>query len=145
MDKIVIVRSYLLARKRQAFRRMNWGIKQSMRRRRAFARRQSQERLMFMLMLAVVSSSLRWPPVRTLWAKERSNHWWEHVVNSTFTLRDWQENFRMSHDTFLYLRDKLQTTIVCPMTLSCISVTNFEPPSQKLILSRQRQYQQNSE
>ena len=111
MEKIAIIRTYLLARKRQAFRRMEWRRRQSIRRRRAFAGRQSQDHLVFMIMLAVVSLNLHVSPVKTLWAKERSSHWWEQVVNSTFTPQDWLENFRMSHDTFLYLCDKFWSTI----------------------------------
>ena len=68
---------------------------------------------MFFLMIAtaylyshgVVSST------RMIWAKERSNTWWEQVVNSTFTEQDWLENFRMSRTTFLYLCDELRSGI----------------------------------
>ncbi len=81
-----------------------------MKRRRAFARRQAQQRLMFFVMMAVVSN-LQGSPVRMLWAKERSSNWWEQVVNSAFTPRDWLENFRTSRETFFYLCDKLRTTI----------------------------------
>ena len=49
--------------------------------------------------------------VQTVWTKERSTHWWEQVVNSSFTPQDWLNNFRMSKDTFLYLCDKLRSSI----------------------------------
>ena len=46
-----------------------------------------------------------------IWAKERSNTWWEQVVNSNFTEQDWLENFCMSRTTFLYLYDELRSGI----------------------------------
>ena len=33
------------------------------------------------------------------------------MVNSTFTSHDWMENFRMSHDTFIYLCDELRASV----------------------------------
>ena len=37
----------------------------------------------------------------------RSESWWSEVVLKTFTERQWIENFRMSHRTFLHLCDQL--------------------------------------
>ena len=62
-----------------------------MRRRRAFARRQSRERVMF-AMVVVVAMNLHRITVQTLWMKERSAHWWDDVVKAI----DWLENFRLS-------------------------------------------------
>lgn len=76
------------------------------RRRRAFARKQSQERLMFAL-LCVAAVNLH-SPVRSIWMKERSSYWWEHVVN---TPNDWIEKFRMSRETFIYLCDELRSSV----------------------------------
>ena len=45
---------------------------------------------------------------RTVWMKERSDHWWGHIVSNTFTEDDWLENFRMSHNTFLHVCDELR-------------------------------------
>jgi hypothetical protein len=38
----------------------------------------------------------------------RSNHWWEYIVQGTFTEQDWKENFRMSQETYLYLCEQLR-------------------------------------
>ena len=111
MDKVVVVRAYLLARKREAMRRVSWRRKQSDKRRRAFARRQARERVMFNFVLAIISVNLCGPAVRRLWVKERSAHWWEQVVNSSFTQTDWLENFRVSEETFLYLCNELRNSI----------------------------------
>ena len=50
-DVIALVRTYLLSRKRKAFRRNNWRKKENVKQRKAFARRQSEERVTFMFML----------------------------------------------------------------------------------------------
>ena len=42
--------------------------------------------------------------------KERSSHWWEQVVNSSFTRTDWLEKFRVSEETFLYLCNELRNS-----------------------------------
>ena len=36
---------------------------------------------------------------RMVWSFQRASTWWETIVNSSFTLRDWLENFRVSHET----------------------------------------------
>ena len=84
-----------------------------MKQRKAFAKRQREERVLFMFMLEMISFSWLVPPVRTIWCKERSSHWWEHVVNTTFTphIHDWLQNFRLSRDTFHHLCDKLKAAI----------------------------------
>ena len=55
------------------------------RRRREFDRRQAIERLVFVMLMSVACLNLS--QERMLWTKERSSHWWEHVVKSTFTQR----------------------------------------------------------
>jgi hypothetical protein len=65
---------------------------------------------MFVLMLSMAALSLQ-SPIRSVWVKDRSNYWWERVANSTFTPHDWQENFRMSRATFLYLCNELRTSV----------------------------------
>lgn len=65
-----------------------------------FAQKQAQ-RLFFVLMSLVafnVSS-----PARSIWAKERSSYWWNHIVSETFSDSDWLDNFRMSQATFIYI------------------------------------------
>ena len=62
-----------------------------------------EERVTFMFLLEMISLSWLVPPARAIWCKEHSSHWWEHVVNTTFTPQDWLRNFCMSRDTFLHL------------------------------------------
>ena len=50
-------------------------------------------------------------PTRSLWTKERSSYWWDHIVSQTFSPRDWLDNFRMSQATFVYACDELWSTI----------------------------------
>ena len=77
-------------------------------RRRAFAGRQSRERLIFMSTAVLTIHS---PVVRSLWVKPKSSQWWEQVVNQMFMSYDWLENFRMSNATFLYVCNELRSTI----------------------------------
>ena len=79
------------------------------RRRVAFARKQAKERAFFFVLLAM-SCQFRFPSVRTVWMRERSGHWWEHVVQN-FSLQDWLKNFRMSRATFVYLCGELKPRI----------------------------------
>ena len=71
-------------------------------------RRQARERL-FAVLMSVTFCNLS--PERTVWTNERSSHWWEHVVKSTFTPQNWLENCRMSQCTFMYLCDELRSSI----------------------------------
>ena len=99
----------LLRRKRRAGKRLKQIEEERRRRRRAFVSRQARERLMFAVLMSVTCCNLS--PERTVWTKERSSHWWEHVVKSTFTPQDWLENFRMSQCTFMYLFNELRSSI----------------------------------
>ena len=103
----------MLARRRQRNERMARIRQESVMRRKRFARKQVQERLLFILMIATASLYLYCvgSSTRMIWVKERSSTWWEQVVNSTFTEQDWLENFRMSPFTFLYLCDELRSGI----------------------------------
>ena len=94
-------RSYeaVLHRKREAGRR-----------RKQFARRQTQQRLAFLLIMSVAALHIH-SPIRSVWSKERSSFWWEQIVGRTFTPQDWLENFRMSRATFLYLCNELRSAI----------------------------------
>ena len=112
MDKRVaamIVRAHLLRSKRRTVQRLTLMKQKRSRRRREFDRRQAIERLVFVMLMSV--SCLNLSQERMLWTKERSSHWWEHVVKSTFTQNDWIENFRMSQCTFSYLCDELRSSI----------------------------------
>ena len=86
-------------------------MKRARRRRNAFYKRQAQERLLFAFFMSITVLSMHWSAVRAVWAKERSTYWWERIVNSTFTPNDWLENFRMSHNTFVYLCNELRQTV----------------------------------
>ena len=79
-------------------------------RRRRLAQRQAQERLFFAVMMSIFALSFCLPP-RSLWTKERSSYWWDHIVNHTFSTRDWLDNFRMSQATFVYVCDELRSAI----------------------------------
>ena len=75
-----------------------------------FSRKQIHERLCFAFAMSIVAFNLH-TPTRSLWAKERSSFWWDHIVNRTFCCRDWLENFRMSQMTFLYICNEISSTI----------------------------------
>ena len=77
----------------------------------AFYKQQAKERLLFAFLMSASLVCMHWSPTRTVWVKERSNFWWEHVVNCTFTSTDWMENFCMSQSTFTYLCNELRQTI----------------------------------
>ena len=73
-------------------------------------RRQTRQRLAFVFVMSIVALHIH-SPMRSVWSKERSSYWWEHIVGQTFTSYDWLENFRMSHATFMYLCNELRSTI----------------------------------
>ena len=77
--------------------------------RRASVRKQATEWLMFVVLISMTCYNLS--PERIVWMKERSSHWWEHVVKSMFTPQDWLENFCMSQCTFMYLCDEFWSSI----------------------------------
>ena len=111
MERIVACMILVLNSKK---RRVSNGIKRRKRlrtrRASAFARRQSQERFIFTLLLSMAALTHH-APERSLWVKERSSHWWQHVVNCMFMPHDWLENFPMSHATFLYLCNELRSSV----------------------------------
>ena len=105
---------YVFLRSRSARARRNNAFTRKRRLARArkrllFAQKQAQERLFFALMLSTIGFNLC-SPTRSLWTKERSSYWWDHIVSQTFSPRDWLENFRMSQATFMYVCDELRTT-----------------------------------
>ena len=108
---VLAVRTYFLARRRKAARRLKWKRLLRERERRDFLKKQALERLLFFSMMVAFITSCSLSPERMLWSRSRSRHWWEHVVNSTFTSQDWLENFRLSQSTFLYLCNKLKSAI----------------------------------
>ena len=81
------------------------------RRMKNFAQKRSRERICFVFTMSMLALSLHTTSVRTLWAKERSSYWWDHIVKHTFSCHDWLENFRMSEATFLFLCNELRSNI----------------------------------
>ena len=75
-----------------------------------FARKQAQQRLFFVLMMSLVAFNVS-SPARSIWVKERSSYWWNHIVSETFSGSDWLDNFRMSQATFMYVCNELRSTI----------------------------------
>lgn len=73
----------------------------------AFRRQQVVQRVV-MAQLLVDSRTV--PPPSRQWIRDRSGHWWQHVV-PYFTPREWLENFRMTKSTFEYLCDQLRPFI----------------------------------
>ena len=104
------IKPVLLRRLCKVTRRENRRSKQSLRRRRAFERKRKRQRLVFALLLC--SAVLNTPIPRATWQRERASHWWEHIVNESFTAQDWISNFRMSRSTFLYLCNELRVEIM---------------------------------
>lgn len=104
---------YLLAMRRRSKNLTAIAHNRAVRRRRKkdFCRKQACESLLFFMHLVTSLSVLSFPSERSLWIKERSDHWWEHVVKLTFTPQDWLNNFRVSQDTFKYLCLKLKPFI----------------------------------
>ena len=48
---------------------------------------------------------------RSVWCKERSTDWWSEVVSGLYGESWWQENLRMTHDTFIILCNELRPHI----------------------------------
>ena len=70
-------------------------------------RKHSREKLaMVFLLLSAVCASFHAEP--SVLVKRRSLHFWQFIVKRTFSAGDWYEKFRMSKETFDYLRRKLQ-------------------------------------
>ena len=68
---------------------------------RIFARKQAQQRLFSVLMMSLVAFNVS-SPARSIWVKERSSYWWNHIiVSETFSDSDWLDNFHMSQATFI--------------------------------------------
>ena len=112
MEKAYNIMHFLLRRRKQrASRRLVRMRSHSLERRRNFGRKQAYESLQFFILMIVSIISMSFPSPRCMWMKERSNHWWEHVVKTTFMPQDWLNNFRVSRATFEYLCIKLRPFI----------------------------------
>ena len=64
----------------------------------------------FVLLMSLVAFNVSFP-ARSIWMKERSSYWWNHIVSQTFSAGDWLDNFRMSQATFIYVCNKLRSAI----------------------------------
>ena len=81
------------------------------RRMKQFYQLQARQRAMFYFVLSVTFACASFTTDRSVWTKERSIHWWEYLVNDTFTASAWLANFRMSRATFVYLCDQLRHSL----------------------------------
>ena len=78
---------------------------QSLRRLAAFSRRSARRKVLLVLMLCIFLmhyDDCTNATLNSVWSFPRASTWWETIVNGSFTLRDWLENFRVSHETFTY-------------------------------------------
>ncbi|XP_012725848.3 putative nuclease HARBI1 [Fundulus heteroclitus] len=76
---------------------------------RAYRHRKQRQTLRFITLLSRIISGNR--VARTVWVRERSQHWWLHIVRKTFNPQQWIENFRMSYSTFQWLCESLRPYI----------------------------------
>ena len=111
MEELVVIGQLLsLSRKKRARRRERLRRIERRRRWQAFMRRQTQ--LCLMVMLLLCSASLSEKSISVVWVKERSSHWWDQVVLSTFSSSDWLTNFQMSKATFEFLCHRLESSVI---------------------------------
>ena len=75
-----------------------------------FRRRQSQKKMQFIFLL-LVNIVLSKKVHRHVWMRTRSSHFWDYIINKTFSDKDWYENFRVRRRTFKYLCEKLRPHI----------------------------------
>ena len=73
----------------------------------------SQKKVRLVLFITTVLMqvmTMRMP--REVWTFDRPTQWWDHIVMNTFIPYDWMENFRVSHETFLYICCQLEQSII---------------------------------
>ena len=61
----------------------------------AFRRLQAKQRLLYAILLSVVAFEYTSTVQRSIWVQERSNVWWDRIVNQCFDDCHWLENFRI--------------------------------------------------
>lgn len=76
---------------------------------RRMRRRQAEMHLCIVLVILQLIINRSGP--RRMWMRERNSLWWDRIVLEMFLPSDWIENFRMKHETFLYVCDKLRPAI----------------------------------
>ena len=93
---------------------MNWCVALNVlsrnQRSKGLVRRRTIASLFFALVLSVLAFNYC-SPIRSIWMKERSSYWLDPVVSSTFSSRDWLENFHISKATFLYVCNEIRPVI----------------------------------
>ena len=108
MERHSVVKHMFIRRHRCSKKKACEKVKRFLHRRRVFERRQDKQRLIFAFVcVSVLSFSIP----RSVWQRDRDTQWWEEIVKTKFTAQDWQTNFRMSHNTFLYLCNELRVEI----------------------------------
>ena len=115
MDETVVATALLLRRKanrKQREKEMYLRKRARAIRRRAFAAKQERQRLLFAVLLAMTTLTVRLPTPRSIWMRQRSSYWWDHIVLSTFTHEQWMENFRMSKTTFIMICNELRSNLL---------------------------------
>ena len=45
---------------------------------------------------------------RMIWTKTRGDFWWNKTVSKAFSNSDWLDNFRMSHQNFVYICNEIR-------------------------------------
>ena len=73
----------------------------------AFLEQQARWKQAFLFIL-VAACSLTYRAERSIWMLPRTSQFWECDVRTTFTSRQWTENFHMTKATFMYVCDELQ-------------------------------------
>ena len=99
----------IMMKRKEQLRKVARRMKREMRVRQ-FQQQQETNRVVFVLFMCCCLVQMC-TPSREIWIRERNGRWWEHIVASTFTTRDWVTNFRMSRNTFLYLCNQLRNEI----------------------------------
>ena len=82
-------------------------IRERARRRRIVLEQQARWKQAFLFIL-VAACSLTYRAERSIWMLPRTSQFWECDVLTTFTSRQWTENFRMTKATFMYVCDELR-------------------------------------
>ena len=82
------------------------------RRLRFYCQQKVQCVMFHLFLLSTVRGALELRSERTVWTKTRSSDWWERIVLESFQEDDWQENFRMSHVTFVYICNELRCRLL---------------------------------
>ena len=76
------------------------------------------------LIILVAACSLPQPRAeRSVWMLPRTSQFWEYDVLTTFSARQWSENFRMTKDTFMYICNELRPRLTKENTRMRAAIT----------------------